>query len=65
MSSPLKIQFVGKRLGKKPLKTINDGNNLIVLPANQSRAFTHDQAKIILRHAPTLYKKVIPKAKKK
>lgn len=65
MSSPLKIQFVGKKLGKKPSKTINDGNDTIILPTNQTKAFTHEKARVILAHAPHLYKKVVKKVIKK
>lgn len=63
MSSLLKIKFVGKRFGKKPLKSITDGNDEIILPSAQSRPFYHEKARVILRNAPTLYKKVITKSK--
>ena len=62
MSSLLKIKFVGKN-GAKPRKTITDGNDLIILPENQKRAFAHEKAAAILRNAPLLYKKVVPKSK--
>lgn len=59
MSNRLKIKFVGKKLGLEPLRSITDGNDLIILPENQSRAFSHKRAAAILRHAPELYKRVV------
>ena len=61
----MKIKFVGKKSGLKPLKSFTDGNTLIILPVNQSRGFSHEHAAAILRHAPDRYKRVIPKTKKK
>lgn len=61
--SNFKIKFVGKKLGREPLRFITDGNDLIVLPENQSRAFVHEHASAILRHAPELYKRVARRAK--
>lgn len=54
----MKIKFVGKKDGKKPLTQFTDGNELVVLPENQSRAFDHPNARAILQHAPELYKPV-------
>lgn len=64
-ASKSKIKFVGKRLGREPLKSFTDGSRRIVLPENQSRAFSHRDARAILQHSPELYKKVVPKAKKR
>ena len=65
MKSQFKIKFVGRKLGLEPLKSFTDGNKLIALPENQTRAFSHPDARAILQHAPEAYKRVIPKAKKK
>jgi hypothetical protein len=60
----LKIKFVGKRKGLQPLKSFTDGNTRITLPENQTRAFSHPHAQAILQHAPLLYKRSVPLAKK-
>ncbi len=65
MSKHLRIKFVGKRKGLEPLKSLTDGNRRIDLPENQSRAFSHPDARAILQHAPELYKRVVPVLKKK
>lgn len=62
--SKFKIKFVGKRLNLEPLKSFTDGSRLIELPENQSRAFSHPDARAILQHAPELYKKVLPARRK-
>jgi hypothetical protein len=64
MKAHTKIKFVGKKLGLKPLKAFTDGTRRIVLPENQSRAFSHPDARAILQHSPEAYKPVVPKAKK-
>jgi hypothetical protein len=65
MSGLIKIKFVGKRKGLEPLKSFTDGNDLVTLPENQSRAFSHKDARAILQHAPQSYKRVIPKSGKR
>lgn len=54
----LKIKFVGKKIGREPVLSFTDGNREITLPENQSRAFSHPDARAILQHAPELYKTV-------
>jgi len=61
MNKHLRIKFVGRKSGVEPLKSLTDGNRLIELPENQSRAFSHPDARAILQHAPHLYRRVIKK----
>lgn len=53
------IKFVGKK--QEAPEFLTDGSTKIVLPENQSKPFTHSEAKRILRAFPELYKKVVQK----
>ena len=61
MPKTLKIKFVGKNTPAPEF--INDGSLKITLPKDQKRAFTHKDAKRILKLFPELYKKVVEKGK--
>ena len=60
--SILKIKFVGKGINAPTF--INDVKRRIDLPADQSKPFTHPDAKRILKLQSELYKKVLPKGRK-
>lgn len=52
------IAFVGGREGREPLRAINNGSSEILLPADQSKPFYHEQASTIIRLYGWLYKPV-------
>jgi hypothetical protein len=54
------IAFVGAKDKKEPLRTIVNGDQVIKLPANQSKPFFHKEAKVIIRLYGWLYKRVEP-----
>lgn len=58
-----KIKFVGK--DHEAPKFLTDGNIRIDLPENQSKPFTHKDAKRILKVAPEMYKPVVSISRKR
>lgn len=58
-----KIIFIGK--DSDAPKTLTIGTTEIKLPENQKKPFAHENAKLILRSFPELYKSVNPKGKKR
>lgn len=56
MKKQLKIKFVARN--QNPPEFINDGSHKITLPKNQSKAFSHKDARAILKLFPGLYKVV-------
>jgi hypothetical protein len=58
----LKIKYVGKT--HEAPEFLTDGNLLIELPKDQSRAFRHDHAARILKVAPESYKPVVQRLRR-
>ena len=56
------IAFVGGKDGRQPIRQIVNGDQVIKLPANQSKPFFHKDAKVITRLYGWLYKPVERKA---
>lgn len=55
------IAFVGKKDEREAPLQLTDGDNIITLPANQSKPFYHPDAKLIIRLYGWLYKPVVSK----
>ena len=53
------IAFVGRnKNGFQPLTLINNGDDTIIMPKDQSKPFYHEEAKTICRLFPLFYKPV-------
>lgn len=57
------IMFVGKGT-LTPVQSISNGMDTITLPSDQSAAFYHPQAAVIVRLFPNLYKQYVIKGAK-
>ena len=58
-----KIIYVDKETDAP--ESLNIGASKIELPKVQNKPFSHESAKLILQTFPELYKRVVPKGKKR
>ncbi len=60
----LKIKFVGGKKREDAPEFLTDGGIRIDLPKDQSKPFAHARAEQILKVAPELYKRILPRKRK-